>query len=250
MMKLTLEEPRILVDSVNVVSELVNDVIFKIDKNQIKLVAMDPANVAMVNFTLLSSAFSAYQVDKPVSIAINLDAFKTILRRVKPSDVLTMELDEEKHRLRIQLKSEATRTFNLALIDMEDKEHKIPELTFPVKIETLSYRFDEAVQDMDVVSESVALVAMKDSFVVEAESNMNDARTELHADEETTIKSPGKDPVKAKYSIEYLKKILKGAKLSNKMTLQFNKDYPLKVDYLVKDKVQLSFILAPRVAND
>ncbi len=249
-MKLTLEEPRILVDSVNVISELVNDVIFKVDKNQIKLVAMDPANVAMVNFTLLSSAFTEYKVDKPVSVAINLDAFKTILRRVKPSDVLTIALDEEKHRLNLQLKSEATRTFNLALIDMEDKEHKIPELTFPVKVETLSYRFDEAVQDMDVVSESVALVAMKDVLFVEAESNLNDAKTELRADGETTIKSPGKDPVKAKYSIEYLKKILKGAKLANKMTIQFNKDYPLKVDYLVKDKLQLSFILAPRVAND
>lgn len=249
-MKLTLEEPRILVDSIGVIGELVNDVIFKVDKNQIKLIAMDPANVAMVIFTLLSSAFTQYAVEKPVSLAVNLDALKTILRRSKPSDVLTIELDEEKRRLKVQLKSEATRTFNLALIDMEDKEQKIPELTFPVKVETLSYRFDEAVQDMDVVSESVALVAMKDAFVVEAESNLNDARTEMHADEETTIKSPGKEPVKAKYSIEYLKKMLKGSKLANKMTLQFNKDYPLKVDYLVKDKLQLSFILAPRVAND
>lgn len=249
-MKLTLEEPRILVDSIAVIGELVNDVIFKVDKNQIKLIAMDPANVAMVIFTLLSSAFTAYNVEKPVSVAVNLDALKTILRRSKPSDVLTIELDEEKRRLKVQLKSEATRTFNLALIDMEDKEQKIPELTFPVKVETLSYRFDEAVQDMDVVSESVALVAMKDAFVVEAESNLNDARTEIHSDEETTIKSPGKDPIKAKYSIEYLKKMLKGGKLANKMTLQFNKDYPLKVDYLVKDKLQLTFILAPRVAND
>ena len=103
--------------------------------------------------------------------------YGTFNSRSKPSDVLTIELDEEKHRLRLQLKSEATRTFNLALIDMEDKEHKIPELTFPVKIETLSYRFDEAVQDMYVVSESVALVATKDSFFLEAESNFNNTRT-------------------------------------------------------------------------
>jgi len=249
-MKLTLEEPRILVDSISVIGELVNDVIFKVDKNQIKLVAMDPANVAMVIFTLLSSAFTEYKVEKPVTMALNLDALKTILRRAKPSDVLTIELDEQKHRLRMQLKSEATRTFNLSLIDMEDKEQKIPELNFPIKVETLSYRFDEAVQDMDVVSESVALVAMKDAFVVEAESNLQDARTEIHSDGETTVKTPSKETVRAKYSIEYLKKILKGSKLANKVTLQFNKDYPLKVDYLVKDKLSLSFILAPRVAND
>ena len=50
--------------------------------------------------------------------------------------------------------------------------------------------------------------------------------------------------------IEYLKKIIKGSKLSDKVVLQFDKDYPLKADYLVKDKLSLSVILAPRVSND
>ena len=134
-MKLTLAEPRLLIDSVSIISELVNDVRFKIDKNAIELISMDPANVALVMFKLLSSAFTEYQVDKPVEIAINLESFKGILKRVRPADVLSMELDSEKNRLRIKLKSDSTRTFNLALIDIEEKEQKIPELNFPVKIE-------------------------------------------------------------------------------------------------------------------
>jgi hypothetical protein len=32
--------------------------------------------------------------------------------------------------------------------------------------------------------------------------------------------------------------------------IQFNKDYPLKLEYKTVDKVSLSFILAPRVEND
>jgi len=32
--------------------------------------------------------------------------------------------------------------------------------------------------------------------------------------------------------------------------IQFNKDYPLRLDYKAIDKVALSFILAPRVEND
>ena len=47
-----------------------------------------------------------------------------------------------------------------------------------------------------------------------------------------------------------MKKIIKGGKLAPRVSLQFNKDYPLRIDYLVKDKLSLSMILAPRVSND
>ncbi len=249
-MKLSIAEPRLLADSISIISDLVNDVRFKIDKDKIELIAMDPANVAMVIFKLLSSAFSEYKVDKEIEIGVGLDALKSILKRAKPSDVVVLEIDTEKNRLKVQLKSDSVRTFNLALLDIEDKEQKIPDLSFPLKIDTNSAIFDDAIQDMDIVSESVALAVMHDKFIVEAESAVSDARTEIPKDNETSIKNSSKEEIRAKYSIEYLKKITKGGKLSNKVCLQFNKNYPLRVDYLVKDKLSLSFILAPRISND
>jgi hypothetical protein len=47
-----------------------------------------------------------------------------------------------------------------------------------------------------------------------------------------------------------LKKIIKGSKLSDKVSLEFGKDYPLKIEYKVLDKLQLATILAPRVATE
>jgi len=249
-MNVTLAEPKLLVDSVGIISELVNEVLFNVDKDKIELIAMDPANVAMVIFKILSSAFTEYNVEKPVKLAISLDALKAVLRRAKPSDILTLRLDHEKNRLTIQLKSESTRTFNLSLIDVDEKEQKIPDLTFPLRVETSSVIFDEAIQDMDVVADSVGFVIHDNKFIVEAESNLSDARTEIGTDEETTVKSASPDLLKSKYSIEYLKKITKATKLSPKVILQFNKDYPLRADYISKDKLSFSVILAPRVSND
>ena len=40
------------------------------------------------------------------------------------------------------------------------------------------------------------------------------------------------------------------AKLTDKVSLHFNNDYPLKLEYKQVDKLVLSFILAPRVDND
>ena len=80
-MRLTLAEPRTLVDSVNVMSEIVNEVRFKVDKEKIDLVAMDPANVAMLDFKLFSTAFTEYSVDKEHELCISLDSLKAVLKR-------------------------------------------------------------------------------------------------------------------------------------------------------------------------
>ncbi|MDP3734180.1 MAG: hypothetical protein Q8R37_03040, partial [Nanoarchaeota archaeon] len=72
----------------------------------------------------------------------------------------------------------------------------------------------------------------------------------IKPDQYTSIKTTGNTKYKAKYSLEYLKKMVAGEKLSDTVSLRFNTDYPLKLEYKITDKLLLSFILAPRVDND
>jgi len=44
--------------------------------------------------------------------------------------------------------------------------------------------------------------------------------------------------------------MISGSKIASEVTISFNKDYPLKLEYSTIDKVMLAFILAPRVEND
>ena len=85
-MRLTLAEPSYLKESVSIISDLVNEARFKVTKDAIELVAMDPANVAMVIFKLLSSCFTEYDVKGDIEIAINLENLKQILRRAGAND--------------------------------------------------------------------------------------------------------------------------------------------------------------------
>jgi len=120
-MRLTLAEPSYLKESISIISDLVNEARFKVTPDAIELVAMDPANVAMVIFKLLSSSFTEYDVAKEAELAINLSNLKQVLRRASPKDMLTLELDAD-NRLKITLKSGTTRTFNLPIIELEEKE--------------------------------------------------------------------------------------------------------------------------------
>ena len=248
-MRLTLAEPSYLKESISIISDLVNEARFKITPNAIELVAMDPANVAMVVFKLLSSCFTEYDVKKDIEIGINLNNLKQVLRRASSKDMLTIEMDAD-NRLKIELKSNTTRTFNLPIIDLEEKEQKVPDLKFPITIKTSSGIFNEAIADVDVVGESVAFIAEPKKFTLHAEGDLNQAKIEIKEDDSTKVATNSDEKVKAKYSIEYLKKMINGSKLSDEVIIQFNKDYPLKLEYKSVDKVMLSFILAPRVEND
>jgi len=247
-MRLALAETKYFKDSISVISDLVSEARFKITKNAVELVAMDPANVAMVVFKLLSSCFTEYKISKDVDIAINMSNLKQILRRAGPNDILSMELEDNK--LKIELKSNTTRTFSLPLIDIEEKEQKVPELNFPASVNTPSSILNNAIEDADIVSESVTFAIEPKKMVIEAQGDLSHVKTEIKSDDETKINIEGSDKIKAKYSVEYLKKMITASKLSDNVTIYFNKDYPLKIDYKVVDKLQMSFILAPRVENE
>lgn len=248
-MKMTLAEPRYFKDSISIISELVNEARFKVSSTGIELVAMDPANVAMVLYKLLSSSFVEYKVDKEREIGINLGNLKQVLRRIKPNDMLSLEVGTN-NKLKVTLKSNTTRVFSLPIIELDEKEQRIPDLKFPVKITTKAQTLNDAIEDADIVGESVTFSAVTGKFSVFAEGDLSRAEIDIPEDEETKVMLQGSDKVKAKYSVEYLKKMITGAKLTEDVTIQFNNDYPLKISFDAVDRVSLAFILAPRVEND
>lgn len=248
-MKLKLAEPKYFTDSISIISELVNEVRFKITSNALELVAMDPANVAMVVFKLLSSAFTEYNVKKDTELAINLSNLKQVLKRVGPTDMLTIELDAD-NRLKVEIKGNTTRTFYLPIIDIEEKQQKVPELNFPLTINTTSLVLNDAIEDANIVADSVSFIIESGAFIMVAEGDLSKARIDVKGDDNTKIVTETKDKIKARYSVEYLKKMIPAGKLTDNVTIRFNNDYPLKLEYKVVDKLMMSFILAPRVENE
>jgi proliferating cell nuclear antigen len=249
-MKLTLSDPTILKDSISIISDLVNEGSIKVDAQGLEMIAMDPANVAMIVFKLLSSAFVEYDVSESIKIGINMNNLRQILRRVKSDDMLILEISEE-NRLNITFKGNSVRKFSLPIIDIDDSEQKVPELNFPATLKAHSSVFTSAIEDVDIVADSVLLEMDKEKIVLNAKGDMSRATVEVKAGDDTQIIIEDDNlKYKAKYSIEYLKKMITGSKLSDQVTVQFSNDYPLRLEYKVVDKLMLSFILAPRVENE
>ena len=240
-MLIKLENPKILSDVVNIISELVTEVKIKVDPSGMSIIAIDPANVALVSFKLPQSAFSAFDSQGEV-LGVSLDNLKSILRRCSIGSSLVMQREE--NMLRIDINDKIKRVFNLALIDIETEDKAMPALEFSSKVEMNSIDFLDAIEDCAVVADSCSFAIKEGKYIIEGKG-LNSAKNEFSTDE---AKIEGIDS-KSRYSLEYLQKFAKASKISQKVEINFADDYPLKLAFRTQE-VEIIFILAPRVEND
>lgn len=240
-MLVKLEDPSLFSKAIEVLSELVTEVRIKVNEFGMSIAAIDPANVAMVMLKIPKSAFSQFEAENEI-LGINLDSLKRILRRCGSRTPLILERKE--NFLNIQIMDRIKRNFSLNLIEVERQEKEMPTLDYSSRIEISSSDLVSAIEDCIIVSDACSFIISQGGFIVEAKG-LNSARSEFSGDE-AKIEA---EECKSKYSLEYLIKFMKGAKLCEKTILQFANDHPLKMD-IKTEHIELNFLLAPRVETE
>ncbi|HIG52233.1 proliferating cell nuclear antigen (pcna) [Candidatus Parvarchaeota archaeon] len=243
-MKLKLDDPRVFANLVGVISELVTEVRLKVNSSGMNLVATDPASVAMVHFHIPSELFSEFQLDegKEEVLGINLGNLKNILRRCKLGSSLIIEKAD--NFLKLGIKDKIKRDFTLALIEVEGEERELPEWEFKSIVKMSSDKFVDSIEDCMVVSDACTFAADSDKFVIEAKG-LNSARSEFSG-EDIEIFS---DNNISRFSLEYLSKFIKGAKIADRVEINFSDNHPMRLNFPT-GKVMLSFVLAPRIEQE
>jgi proliferating cell nuclear antigen len=241
-MRLKLINPKLFSDIISIISDLVTEVKLKINKEGMSLTAVDPANVAMIHFKMPTDLFSEFEVEKEEVLGINLDNLKAVLKRCKPGSSLNLETYE--NTLKLGIRDRIKRDFSLALIDIEVEEKELPEWNFNSVVKINSDSLIEVIEDSLIVSDACTFIAEPNKFKVEA-FGLHSAKAEFSSDE-AEIHSGNST---ARFSLEYLNKFAKGAKISNKAHLSFSDNHPMRLDFPTGN-VMLSFVLAPRIEQD
>jgi len=249
MFKAVLNDIDLLKAPLIAISEIVDEAVFRLEKDGIKLRAADRAMVAAVDFYLASTAFDSYEIDEPRDIGLNIENFVSVLKRASAKDTLVLELKDSK--LNVILQNSSRRRFSLPLLEISQEEvPQIEQLEFNSKITMDSDVLEQSIKDAAVVADSLLLEATPSKFSLIAEGDISKAEVELEKGNEALAELTTKDVSKARYPLDYLKKMIKGKKISDNVTLEFSTDYPLKLTFSVLDKCKLSFVLAPRVVEE
>lgn len=244
-MLIKLETPAIFGKAIELISEFVTEARIKLNDYGLSITAMDPANVSMIGYKIPKSAFSQFEGGQE-TLGVNLENLKKILRRASAGSAVILKTKENV--LDIQIEDRIKRHFTLGLLEVETEdiifEDKVSRMEFTNTVELASTDFIDAIDDASIVGDACTFQIEEGKFILEAK-NLNSARAEFSEDEA----SISAEPSKARYSLEYLQKFTKGAKLCEKTRIQFAQDHPLKIDFRAPN-MELSFVLAPRVETE
>ena len=245
MFKAVLTNTDLLKNSIPIIAEIIDEGLFHVDQNGISLLSPDRTMVSVVDFRILSTAFEEFKAEGPQELGLNLANLAAVLKRVKGTSKVTLE--SEKNKLKIRIMGSGSRVFEIPLIDVKAEKPPIDQLEFPVVVELDSGVVEEGVSDAELIGDSVIMEASQNGFRMSAKGDVSRTELELKKGEEGLAKLEAKEAVKAQYPLDYLKKMIKAAKLSRRLSLEFGTDYPMRLVFKELDKIKLSFILAPRV---
>jgi proliferating cell nuclear antigen PCNA len=244
-----MSDSSILRDAIFTIGGLIDEGIFKVTKNGLGLIAADRAMVAVIEFNMPATMFDEFHTDKEETIAVNMTNLVNVLKRVSGNEKLYLELKD--NQLEIIMKNSSKRKFTVPLLDIKEEEiPPINELEFAARVKIKSDTLKSGIEDAEIVSDSAIFEATKDTFLLKATGDMSSTELALEKGNDALLEVSATGDVKARYPLDYLKKMIKASKLANEINLRWSKDYPMRMDFITVDKVSLSFVLAPRVSEE
>lgn len=246
MFEAKIDDISLLRDSIATVAELIDETELHIKEYGIQMIASDRAVVVVVDFYLDRSVFKEYNYTDDQRIGINLQNLLQILKRAGDGDALTIKLSDGK--LDLTIKGVSTRKFVLPLIDISREETPpIDKLEFSASLTVNSDILSNGIEDAELITDSIIFTVRKDQLTMKGESDSSFTQLDLMKGDGNLRITDMNEPVRARYSLDYLKKIIKAKKLSGEVKLSMSNDYPMKIQFEVPGKMQLGFVLAPRV---
>jgi proliferating cell nuclear antigen len=248
--KAELEEVGLMKDSMKTISDLISEGLFQLKDDGIHLIAADPAMVALVDFKLEEDVFENYELDEETKVGLNLENFYSILRRANSEDTITLELDEDDSKFHITMEGMSTRNFSLPILNLsEDDIPSTDQLDFTVEAEIEGSVLEGAVKDAMVVSDSVTVSADSDEIRIISKGDQSNVDFTISGDSDGVIELEGTE-AESMFSLDYLSKMMGAKSLSDTVNMKLGEDFPMRLEFVVPDEADLSFVLAPRIEED
>ncbi|MEM5871349.1 MAG: hypothetical protein QW051_00585 [Candidatus Aenigmatarchaeota archaeon] len=242
-MKLEIQNPVLFKTAIEIISELITSANLIVKEDFIEITALDPSLATLTSLKLNKSAFSQYFFTKEEIIPLDLKFLKQILKKVKKERVTIETLDN--HQTKVELINENKQSFILPTPFLTE-QRTLPLLSFPVSVLVPSKDFKEAIELAKMFSDTVTLSVENNKFTIESKEENGQNISEI-----SSAKIYTEDPsteYSSKYSVDYLYKMSKAARIFPELKLFFANYFPLKLEFN-QDPFFLSFLLAPRTPS-
>lgn len=232
---------------ITAISALVDEAVFNLDPEVLRVRAMDPSHVAMVDLEWRKEAFDEYACDKPASLGINVNDMLKLLRRVGEDEVLDLNLDEASARLFLKFSGKYVRTFSIATLDIAGEEIPTLKVAFNTKARLTTKCLLQTVEDAATISDNIRFEATPEKLTMGAQGDLGTFSVDLDKASEALLDLQVKEPSKATFSLNFLSQIVKAAAPSSDFVIiEFSTNIPIKLSFEIPQG-RLEYVVAPYI---
>jgi len=237
-------------DLMKAIHAVVDEGTFKLTETGIKLMAMDPAHISLVDFELSSSAAEEYECSGELQMTLSISELMKFLKRAKKGESLTLTYDDQARKLKLIL-VDATgskeRSFTLNALETVEARTASPKLTFDAKARVSVDAVEEAVKDSEVVSDYVKITITPEEVIFLAKGELGTVQTKLTKTGAAVYEIETDKEVWANFSVNYLEKIVKPAgALTEEAVIELSTNKPIKLGFPIPSG-KLEYLIAPRI---
>ncbi|MGB9726325.1 MAG: proliferating cell nuclear antigen (pcna) [Fervidicoccaceae archaeon] len=228
------------------ISKLLEELKLIFTEEGLKIRAIDPSNVALIDVTFPKEAFTEYKVEGSLEVGLSMSTALKVMKRARRGDRLEIEADEENAVIR--LVSSSRKEFKLRNIEVASQE--IPELnlSFDARIRMISEPLKLILKDIELASGNVVFEAYEDGRLLIYSGEGRKYKTEITRESSSVMEITAKGTVKSTYDVLYLSNVLSLTKVSDSLTMEFSSLAPMRMEFEVMGGGKILYFLAPTEA--
>lgn len=232
---------------IQTLTKLVDEALFEIKPEGIKLTAVDRAKISLINIDLPAEMFKEYEVHEEYKFGFNTQYMSKLMKAVKGKQAISLDADNEEV-VKLTIIGAINRDFNIRNIQVLPPEIPEANFEFDVKASISSKGLKTAISEVSQVSkDSVTIYATEEKVVIRGgeESKVESEFTKetgALADIEFTKEAT------ATYDINYIDNVLQLTKLSDYTKLAFSDQKPLQMEFSMEGGGKVTYLLAPKLS--
>ncbi len=248
--------------AIKALSEALKEVLFEtnihFDSEGLKIMNMDPTQVAIVMLKLNAAEFEEFYCPKPLVIGVSMTALHKLLKTIGNNDTVALYVSKDNtDNLGIHIQNKKKRIdnhidFNLMTVDFLEVE--LPEEDPDVTITMPCGEFQKYCRELANVANDVKIGVSNDGiFSMNVEGNWAKQQLDIAESDDSniTIELADKEfsPDMGTFSLKFLNLFCKSSTIGNTIQLYVGNDYPIFIVYRVASLGTCTYCLFPKVSE-
>lgn len=243
-------------------TEALKEVLFEtnihIDNDGLKIMNMDPTQVAIVFLELHAKEFEEFYCNKPLLIGLNMPFLHKLLKTIGNNDTVSLYITKENpDKLGIHIQNKKKRIDNhilFSLMNVDFFDISFPQDDFDVTITMSCGEFQKYCRELSNIDNEVRISVTKDGvFSMTADGKFAKQRLEISEsdseDSSVTIAMHNDTFTEdmGVFSLKFLNLFCKSSTIGNTIELFVGNDYPIFIVYRVASLGTCTYCLFPTI---